>query len=510
MSRLEQIRGLHEDVERLEAAIAERVDDQYPRPRDNLSRDHAIAYFAHRASDEAARLLELYRDGDGTLEAERRALTTGDPFESFYKQLAAAREHHAKYPNEPVENLEKAYRKNADGSSARFGPDIDLLFSGEEAYGRYLDMALLREDYANLPGVKDTTRMTYLHYLDNFDKLWPPECLIKKSDKMSEKYFTYVTSLSEYLESFLRRSRPLEDVDKMIAEFEAEFETMWNEHKVPGWTSDEPSKAKKGGVSEPQESVYCEACDKYFSTKGVYDGHLNGKKHKQNEKRKASGQANGTGEKNGVQNEASLKEKINIKERVIAQREFLVRKLAATMQDLRSNTRVNVERRQGMTERERELEIQALMEQETGPAGGRDPNQGDEEEEGSSAIYNPLKLPMAWDGKPIPFWLYKLHGLGNEFNCEICGNYIYMGRRAYDKHFIEPRHTYGLRALGIIPSPLFRDVTRIEDAKRLWEQQQSTKKAEKSQTDNVVQMEDAEGNVMPEKVYYDLQKQGLL
>lgn len=27
------------------------------------------------------------------------------------------------------------------------------------------------------------------------------------------------------------------------------------------------------------------------------------------------------------------------------------------------------------------------------------------------AIYNPLKLPMGWDGKPIPYWLYKLHGL---------------------------------------------------------------------------------------------------
>lgn len=27
-------------------------------------------------------------------------------------------------------------------------------------------------------------------------------------------------------------------------------------------------------------------------------------------------------------------------------------------------------------------------------------------------IYNPLKLPMGWDGKPIPYWLYKLHGLG--------------------------------------------------------------------------------------------------
>ena len=37
-------------------------------------------------------------------------------------------------------------------------------------------------------------------------------------------------------------------------------------------------------------------------------------------------------------------------------------------------------------------------------------------------LYNPLKLPLGWDGKPIPFWLYKLHGLNQEFKCEICGN----------------------------------------------------------------------------------------
>src|SRR4051794_384311 len=35
--------------------------------------------------------------------------------------------------------------------------------------------------------------------------------------------------------------------------------------------------------------------------------------------------------------------------------------------------------------------------------------------------YNPKNLPMGWDGKPIPYWLYKLHGLGQEFKCEICG-----------------------------------------------------------------------------------------
>ena len=36
----------------------------------------------------------------------------------------------------------------------------------------------------------------------------------------------------------------------------------------------------------------------------------------------------------------------------------------------------------------------------------------EESDEEEGAIYNPLKLPMGWDGKPIPYWLYKLHGLG--------------------------------------------------------------------------------------------------
>ena len=38
----------------------------------------------------------------------------------------------------------------------------------------------------------------------------------------------------------------------------------------------------------------------------------------------------------------------------------------------------------------------------------------DEEDE---FIYNPLKLPMGWDGKPIPYWLYKLHGLNQAQPC---------------------------------------------------------------------------------------------
>jgi splicing factor 3A subunit 3 len=161
-----------------------------------------------------------------------------------------------------------------------------------------------------------------------------------------------------------------------------------------------------------------------------------------------------------------------------------------------------------MTERERQQELEQLFSEAPETANGG--NDDDDDEDGEEKIYNPLKLPLAWDGKPIPFWLYKLHGLGVEFPCEVCGNYVYMGRRAFDKHFNEPRHIHGLRCLGITNTTLFREITNIDEAQTLWKKIQGDKKKEKATVDNVVQMEDSEGNVMPEKVYRDLEAQGLV
>lgn len=89
------------------------------------------------------------------------------------------------------------------------------------------------------------------------------------------------------------------------------------------------------------------------------------------------------------------------------------------------------------------------------------PESDNEDEE---KIYNPLKLPIGWDGKPIPFWLYKLHGLGIEYPCEICGGYVYMGRKAFERHFQEYRHAHGMKSLGIPNSRYFQDITSIADA----------------------------------------------
>ena len=66
-----------------------------------------------------------------------------------------------------------------------------------------------------------------------------------------------------------------------------------------------------------------------------------------------------------------------------------------------------VEKKQSRTyeELERDLQLQEENDMEV----------EDDEEEADKPIYNPLNLPLGWDGKPIPYWLYKLHGLNIEY-----------------------------------------------------------------------------------------------
>lgn len=416
---------------------------------------------------------------------------------------------HRRYPNEPVENLERAYKRrvNAEGYDVS-AAEIENMFTGEEAYGRFFDLTTHHEEYLNLPGVKGLRRMTYLQYLDSFDIFTPPQCPIKRPDKMTDAFFKYVGSLASYLEGFMRRIKPLEDLDQLFASFDQEFEEAWASDKLPSWASQNGDAANGGKSDGATENIWCEDCQKNFGNENVYKNHLSGKRHKKAaEARKTRGE---TSDHQSGPNGTTRPKNISVarlREKAVAEREFRVQKLAAAMQTERSDTRFNVERKQGMTDRERQQELEALF-AESAEATGL--GQVESDEEGDEKIYNPLKLPLAWDGKPIPFWLYKLHGLGVEFPCEICGNFVYMGRRAFDKHFNEARHTHGLKCLGITNTALFREITGIEDALKLWDKIQRDKKHDKSRNENVVQMEDAEGNVMPEKVYYDLQKQGLL
>jgi splicing factor 3A subunit 3 len=144
----------------------------------------------------------------------------------------------------------------------------------------------------------------------------------------------------------------------------------------------------------------------------------------------------------------NLKELRRAKDRPVAFLEHEIELLGKLLESFRVDTKANVERRAALTDKERQQEIEEYEEREakerleaerqaeiaanggggTGGAGGGNGEAGEEDEDDEARIYNPLKLPLGWDGKPIPYWLYKLHGLGVEYKCEICSDFVYMGR----------------------------------------------------------------------------------
>jgi len=182
--------------------------------------------------------------------------------------------------------------------------------------------------------------------------------------------------------------------------------------------------------------------------------------------------------------------------------EVKVTKLCEMLGDQLDQTKTSIEKKQSRTFEELQEELNA-MEQEVIK------EDESEEEDDDAPIYNPLNLPLGWDGKPIPFWLYKLHGLNIEYKCEICGNYSYWGPRAYDRHFQEWRHAHGMRCLGIPNTNEFRGITLIQDAIDLWLKIKKRNK-ETHFNENDEEFEDSAGNVMSKRTYEDLKKQGLL
>ena len=138
------------------------------------------------------------------------------------------------------------------------------------------------------------------------------------------------------------------------------------------------------------------------------------------------------------------------------------------------------ERRHAQTTKERDQELEEelygsyLAEIERKKAKDGNGSEESDEEEEDTPIYNPKGVPLGWDGKPIPYWLFKLHGLNHFYLCEICGNESYRGRRNFEKHFAEAKHAYGMKCLGIPNTKHFHGVTKIEDAQELWRKLQTS------------------------------------
>ena len=184
------------------------------------------------------------------------------------------------------------------------------------------------------------------------------------------------------------------------------------------------------------------------------------------------------------------------KQKEMAILEAQVYRLSEVLSEQKIATKENVQRKQARKDGEEDEEDDASA------------SESDEEED--EVPYNPKNLPLGWDGKPIPYWLYKLHGLNISYTCEICANFTYKGPKAFQRHFAEWRHAHGMRCLGIPNTAHFANVTSIEDALKLWEKLKEQKNGERWQAETEEEYEDSSGNVFNRKTFNDLKKQGLL
>ncbi|KAK0180635.1 hypothetical protein PV327_002998 [Microctonus hyperodae] len=496
---LEQQRRYHEERERLMDAMVKEVLHKKPGHRENINSEHRSKMLLDQYMDSTRKLLELYEDKDGQRKEEIQALSGPNEFSEFYSRLKSIKEFYRRHPNEISVPLSVEFEELA---KMRENPTEELAnlveFTDEEGYGKYLDLHECYEKYVNLKGIE---KIDYITYLSTFDHLFDIPRERKNAD-----YRRYVEALLTYLTDYLTRVRPLHDMNNELQQVATEFEGHWENNTFPGWPKETGSALTHVGAhldlsafSSWEElaslgldrlksalmalGLKCggtleERAQRLFSTKGEasLDPNLLAKN----------------------KNKKSGKGKDMAKQKEIASLEAIVYRLAELVSSQRVATKENVQRKQARTEGER------------GDSDAEASASESEEEDDNEVPYNPKNLPLGWDGKPIPYWLYKLHGLNISYNCEICGNFTYKGPKAFQRHFAEWRHAHGMRCLGIPNTAHFANVTQIEDALALWEKLKTQKQAERWQPEQEEEFEDSLGNVVNRKTYEDLKRQGLL
>ncbi|KDE06554.1 hypothetical protein MVLG_03201 [Microbotryum lychnidis-dioicae p1A1 Lamole] len=550
-SIIEDARQQAEDIDHYDRALADLLL-QLSSPvtlthRDRLATSHRANDLVQRIVHRSETLLTVLDEDNPERQREIDALAGGsDPepgqdLAEFYSRLAKLKEHHRKYPELSATTTANTSAANpnvasssgiVDFAALEHGDEewLDHKFTGEEGLGRYLDLNAQHELYNNLSTQPIGTwkRLNYLQYLA---KVGEAKFDLPLSIKATPEYSKYLANLLDYLTGFHERAFPLNDLESVLTNADRRFSQAWEKGEVPGWSNPTNEEGQNG---QAEQGIWCAACQKNYSKETVYNAHLTSKKHVK-ASQKLSNEASTTtttaptSETVTPESLAKLRQQKN---RALALKEALIASLVASkspLQDeagplsqLLADTLSNTERRAALTDKERANEIEELEAREAaevaaasaaaqakGIAEGRLPVSGQDDDD-EERIYNPLKLPLGWDGKPIPFWLYKLHGLGVEYKCEICSDYVYMGRKAFERHFQESRHAFGMRALGLPNTKHFHEITRIEDAIALAEKLKQEGKQEIQQVELTEELEDDEGNVYNRKTYEDLKRQGLL
>lgn len=536
-SVFEQARMTHEEIEQYEDALVDTLihPPNSSSKRLNMHWELVSSELLDKLVGHYRSLSDMYADHDHERAAEWDALGRQDEaagedgmYAEFYARLGKVQDYYKRYPENAV-----ALQTTATPSILARGEELmsdvgmmDREFSGEEMSGRFLDLYEQYEMYINLKGVE---RISYLEYLARLDRMCGADAGAPASTKRTEAYHTYIASLRHYLSAFLHKTRPLEDMDAPEIHAAEFFESNWDRGTVPGWEAKEHTLFPDKATSDAGGGIWCEVCQRSYAKQTVFDAHLTSARHQKLAALAAKGEAPRPPPKRP---DAALEQAKRIaRAKALARDEVVVQALAKTLASVREDTRSNIERKAALTDRERQDEAEALeAEQEEAMATGgmgyeRAIEKAARDHDVTEKVHNPLKLPLGWDGKPIPFWMYKLQGLSVEYKCEICSDHVYRGRKVFEKHFSEARHTFGMRALGLPNTVQFRDVTRIQDAfartyfatDAVYDKLKQQQKLEQVDDGDTEEIEDEHGNVRgtltqayTRKTYELLKRQGLL
>lgn len=193
-SIIEVQRHTHEEIEHFERALYTFLSKPQPTHESRLQNEHRASQLLDRLSSRLVTLNNLYEDQD-TRKSEINSLSAPPQQQSdlsaFYARLGRIQEHYAKYPDAIVGGFDPELTAFLEEEQATGGDDeyeeddrefvlvsmllsrsnvvlnlpaVALLFSGEEAYGRYLDLYANHTTYNNLKHIGK--RLAYLQYLD--------------------------------------------------------------------------------------------------------------------------------------------------------------------------------------------------------------------------------------------------------------------------------------------------------------------------------------------------------
>lgn len=353
--------------------------------------------------------------------------------------------------------------------------NLSVLFTATELFGSQLDLKASYREWLSLPRQPPFSIEAIPKYKNFLYQITKRDSTIKLE---SPQYAMYLKELFSYLEHYIQRFNPLK-------EHHLDFEST---------------------INFECSEFYCLACNKKYPKDTVFQSHLQGKKHL-----------------NALKRNTPIIEIESKIATLLSKEEYLKNQLDTTIHE--------IEREELLTVRERELEKQDESKSNKAVLTDTQPltmfygsdwklvnqklnenatNGDSSDDELDEKLTNPLNIPLGLDGRPIPFWLYKLKGLKHEFDCEVCHS-KFKGRGTFIKHFKDENHINGLRELGVERDFYdFKDLNKVEEVKALLAKIKAKIRSEAQFVDDSLQVEDDQGNAMSKKVYDQLSKQGLL